>query len=367
MTLALYEFHEVANIFPMMSDEEYRNLVNDVKENGQHMPIYIWQNKIIDGRNRYKACCELGIAPLVEQWDGEGSLVSFVVSLNLNRRHLDTSQRAMVAGKLANIRLGDNQHREGAEISAPSIAQPEAARMLNVSRESVQDARKVIEKALPDMARLVERGDVAVSFAAEVADEPEEIQREVVNRVKEGFKPREAFRDVKRNVLHSSESNEWYTPAQYVDAARELMGGIDLDPATSEQANATVKAKKIYTVDDDGFAKQWKGCVWLNPPYGREEGEGSNQARWTQKLIDEYKAGRVTEAVLLVNAAPANKWFAPLWEYLVCFTDHRIRFQSPVGESSQPTHSNALVYLGKNKDGFIKHFAKFGAIVKRVG
>lgn len=363
MTLALYEFHEVANIFPMMSDEEYRNLVNDVKENGQHMPIYIWQNKIIDGRNRYKACCELGIAPLVEQWDGEGSLVSFVVSLNLNRRHLDTSQRAMVAARLAN--LGEGRPQKTAEISA--VSQTQAATLLNVSPDAIQQGRRVIERATPQLTQLVERGDVAVSLAAEVADEPEEIQREVVNRVKEGFKPREAFRDVKRNVLHSSESNEWYTPAQYVDAARELMGGIDLDPATSEQANATVKAKKIYTVDDDGFAKQWKGCVWLNPPYGREEGEGSNQARWTQKLIDEYKAGRVIEAVLLVNAAPANKWFAPLWEYLVCFTDHRIRFQSPIGESSQPTHSNALVYLGKNKDGFIKHFAKFGAIVKRVG
>ena len=261
--------------------------------------------------------------------------------------------------------LGEGRPQKTAQICV--VSQPDAAQMLNVSNRSVQEGRKVIEKALPEMARLVERGDVAVSLAAEVADEPEEIQREVVNRVKEGFKPREAFREVKRNVLHSSESNEWYTPQQYVDAARELMGGIDLDPATSEQANATVKAKKIYTIDDDGYAQAWKGKVWLNPPYGREEGEGSNQARWTLKLIEEYKAGRVAEAVLLVNAAPANKWFAPLWEYLVCFTDHRIRFQSPAGEANQPTHSNALVYLGKNKDGFIKHFAKFGAIVKRVG
>lgn len=363
MTTALYEFHEVANIFPMMSDEEYRTLVRDIGENGQRVPIYLWQNKIVDGRNRYKACCELGIAPLVEQWDGEGSLISFVVSLNLNRRHLDTSQRAMVAARLAN--LGEGRPQKTAEISA--VSQTQAATLLSVSPDAIQQGRRVIERATPQLAQLVERGDVAVSLAAEVADEPEEIQREVVNRVKEGFKPREAFRDVKRNVLHSSESNEWYTPAQYVDAARDLMGAIDLDPATSEQANATVKAKKIYTIDDDGFAKQWKGRVWLNPPYGREEGEGSNQARWTQKLIDEYAAGRVTEAVLLVNAAPANKWFAPLWEYLVCFTDHRIRFQSPIGEASQPTHSNALVYLGKNADRFIKCFARFGAIVKRVG
>lgn len=362
MTIALYEFHEVANIFPMMSDDEYRGLVDDIRANGQREPIWIHQGKVIDGRNRYKACCELGISPRIHEWDGVGSLVSFVVSLNLHRRHLDTSQRAMVAARLANLSHGVK--KSDVEIST---SQPEAAQLLNVSRESVIDARKVIERATPQLTQLVERGEVAVSLAAEVADESEEIQREVVNRVKEGFKPREAFREAKRNVLHSSDSNEWYTPLRYVDAARELMGQIDLDPATSEQANETVGAKKIYTPADDGFAKQWKGRVWLNPPYGREEGEGSNQARWTQKLIDEYKAGRVTEAVLLVNAAPANKWFSHLWDYLICFTDHRIRFESPGGEASQPTHSNAIVYLGNNTKGFIKHFAQFGAIAKRVG
>ena len=164
-TTPLYEFHEVANIFPMMSDEEYKNLVNDIGGNGQRVPIYLWQNKIIDGRNRYKACCELGIAPLVEQWNGDGSLVSFVVSLNLNRRHLDTSQRAMVAARLANLDRGANRFTIDAEISA-SISQSQAATLLSVSPDAIQQGRKVIEKALPEMTRLVERGDVAVSLAA---------------------------------------------------------------------------------------------------------------------------------------------------------------------------------------------------------
>lgn len=363
MTIALYEFHEVASIFPMMSDDEYRGLVDDIRANGQREPIWIHQGKVIDGRNRYKACCELGISPRIHEWDGVGSLVSFVVSLNLHRRHLDTSQRAMVSGKLAN--MGEGRPSKTTEISV--VSQAEASRMLNVSVDATQQAQKVIEHATPQLSQLVERGEVAVSLAAEVTDESEEIQREVVNMIKEGFKPREAFREAKRNVLHSSDSNEWYTPSRYVAAARELMGQIDLDPATSEQANATVGAKKIYTLENDGFAKQWKGRVWLNPPYGREEGEGSNQARWTQKLIDEYKAGRVTEAVLLVNAVPANKWFAPLWDNLICFTDHRIRFESSIGEANQPTHSNAIVYLGSNTKGFIKHFSQFGAIAKRVG
>ena len=114
--------------------------------------------------------------------------------------------------------------------------------MLNVSDDAVGMGRKVIERATPQLSQMVERGEVAVSLAAEVADEPEEIQRDVVNRIKEGFKPREAFREAKRNVLHSSESNEWYTPAQYVDAARELMGAFGLiHPMGEKKTRAVTK------------------------------------------------------------------------------------------------------------------------------
>ena len=81
------DFHDVANIFPMMGDEEYKALVADIKVNGLHQPVWTYQNKIIDGRNRYKACIDAGIEPQFRVWDGNGSLIAFVVSLNLNRRH----------------------------------------------------------------------------------------------------------------------------------------------------------------------------------------------------------------------------------------------------------------------------------------
>ena len=170
-------------------------------------------------------------------------------------------------------------------------------------------------------------------------------------------------KSVALTTLLSSESNEWYTPASYVDAARELMGGIDVDPASCELANLRVRANKYYTKEDNGLAQSWAGRVWLNPPYGLEGGASI----WTRELIARYESGLVTEAVLLVNANTEAKWFQPLYEYLICFTNHRIRFYNASGESSQPTQGNALIYLGKQEQRYIELFRAFGSVVRKAG
>ena len=101
------EFHEVANIFPLMQGDEFDALKADIAANGLREPVWLHSDgRIIDGRNRYRACCELSIEPMYRTWDGGGSPVSFVVSLNLHRRHLTESQRAMIAAKLATMGQG---------------------------------------------------------------------------------------------------------------------------------------------------------------------------------------------------------------------------------------------------------------------
>ena len=92
--------HEVSNIFPMMDRDEYRKFLKDIDKNGLRDPIWIYEGEIIDGRNRYKACLDLGIKPEFKTWDGKGSLVEFVVSMNLHRRHLNSSQRATIAAEI---------------------------------------------------------------------------------------------------------------------------------------------------------------------------------------------------------------------------------------------------------------------------
>ena len=101
------EFHEVANIFPMMSAEEFESLKSDIQSNGLLEPIWQYQGKIIDGRNRYRACLDVGVKPRFREWDGNGSLIAFVISLNLHRRHLTESQRGMIAARMANMTKSD--------------------------------------------------------------------------------------------------------------------------------------------------------------------------------------------------------------------------------------------------------------------
>ncbi len=167
------------------------------------------------------------------------------------------------------------------------------------------------------------------------------------------------------STVFSSLSEEWYTPAPYVEAARKVMGGIDIDPASNPLANETIKAKTFYTKETDGFDKPWTGRVWLNPPYGSVSGK-SNQERWSARLVASYYAGITTEAVLLVTACTERKWFFPLWRFPICFTNHRIKFYTPEGTPQQPINGNALVYMGPNVDHFVEQFSPLGIVASAV-
>lgn len=160
----------------------------------------------------------------------------------------------------------------------------------------------------------------------------------------------------------SDDSYEWYTPADHIEAARELMGGIDLDPASCDEAQANVKASVYYTKETDGLSQEWSGRVWMNPPYCMPEID-----RFTGRIIDEYKAGKVAQAVVLTNNSTDTAWFHRLLEQsdLVCLTRGRVKFWGPDGSAATGARQGqAIFYLGDNPDGFRQHFGKFGAIVK---
>ena len=175
------EFHECANIFPLMDSEEFNLLCADIAENGLLEAIWTFKNEIIDGRNRYNACRQLSIEPSYREWTGNGSLVAFIVSLNLRRRHLSTSQRAIVAARLANLSEGRPANKETASNEAV-ISQAEAAEMLNVSRSSVQRATKVLRDGVDDLAELIEAGELEVSPAAHFAELPKGKQKRLLKR-----------------------------------------------------------------------------------------------------------------------------------------------------------------------------------------
>jgi N6-adenosine-specific RNA methylase IME4 len=166
------EFHPLANIFPLVEGPEFADLVADIREHGLHEPIVMFEDRVLDGRNRLRACEAAGIEPVFTVYTGDDP-VAFVVSLNLRRRHLDESQRAMVAAKLATLRAGDNQHSEGLPIGRSS-------ELLNVGERSVARAREVQEHGTPELVHAVERGAVSVSAAADVATLSAQEQHKIV-------------------------------------------------------------------------------------------------------------------------------------------------------------------------------------------
>ena len=162
-------------------------------------------------------------------------------------------------------------------------------------------------------------------------------------------------------------SNEWYTPSKYIEAAREVMGTIDLDPASCALANQTVKATTYYTQEDDGLSKAWYGNVWLNPPYKSDDGQRvSLQSQWVRKALQEYTRGNVSKAILLVTGVTERKWFEPLWDYVVCFPNHQVHFKTPEKGKYHHPYGSVFVYLGHQEQHFINGFSQFGRIAMAV-
>jgi ParB family chromosome partitioning protein len=153
----------------------------------------------------------------------------------------------------------------------------------------------------------------------------------------------------------SSTTFECYTPAVYIEAARAVLDGIDLDPASSAEANETVGAAEFLDAESDGLAQDWHGRIWLNPPYGR-----SLTSAFVTKLVAEFDAGRVTAGITVLNAYGFDAaWFQPLFAHVLCFTDHRINFYG-----GGPTFGSLFAYLGPEQRKFARVFRQFGAVVK---
>lgn len=154
------KFHPLAELFPLMQGTEFAALVANIGKHGLREPIILYGCEILDGRNRYRACREAGVAPAFEQWKGDGLPQAFVVSKNLHRRHLNESQRALVAAKLSNLKRGDvsSQGPRDSQISLPR-----AAGLLNISLGSTKSARACLNLGTKEEISAVERGDISVS------------------------------------------------------------------------------------------------------------------------------------------------------------------------------------------------------------
>lgn len=156
-----------------------------------------------------------------------------------------------------------------------------------------------------------------------------------------------------------SGDNEWYTPARYIELARTVMGQIDVDPASNDHAQKTVKAATFYTAETNGLDKEWHGKVWMNPPYSSAEIQA-----FVAKIIDEYRAGHCTEAIVLTNNAGDTAWHHSLKDVASrwCVTRGRISFESLTRESGAGAMGQIFFYLGSNPDTFKSVFGEIGSV-----
>ncbi len=191
MRIGEYETHPAADLFPLLDGAGLRALADDIRAHGLLNPVVLLSDGarriVLDGRNRLRACEIAGVPPRTVIWTGEGSPVEWVVSQNLHRRHLDASQRAMVAAGLVPMFAAEARERQranlkqGGEIPVPAKlperergeAREKAAAAVNVSPRLVADAVKVAREATPETVEAVRQGKTTVSAAArDVRAEP---------------------------------------------------------------------------------------------------------------------------------------------------------------------------------------------------
>jgi len=174
--MAQYKDHPLAAVFPLMEPDEIKELSEDISRNGQRAPITLYENKILDGRNRYRACLKINREPRIRQYTG-GEPQAFVISANLKRKHYKESQRAVIAAKLTGVQSNGCKPNSALMQSLSTAA---AASQLNVSPRSVETAKAVIREGPKRIVSQVVAGTKKLVTAAK------EIQRAKSQRDKTG-------------------------------------------------------------------------------------------------------------------------------------------------------------------------------------
>ncbi len=158
-------------------------------------------------------------------------------------------------------------------------------------------------------------------------------------------------------------NNEWFTPPKYIELARAVLGGFDVDPASNPIAQETVKAAIYYTAETNGLDKEWHSKVWMNPPYSQPE-----IVHFVDKIVAEYEASRTTEEIVLTHNSTDTAWFNTLFgaASAICFTRGRVKFVSPKGKLASPAMGQAFTYFGKRPERFAEVFSEVGNVVSVV-
>ena len=247
--------HPAASIFPMMDGQEYEQFKADIAANGQRRPIVVWKAMLIDGRNRLRACIELGITPETMELPDGADPVQWIISENIHRRHLSASQRATFAAEIETIGRGgdrkssnsqEKQHENQRRNIAPLIG--DTAKAASVSTRLVNDARTVLKDGAQEVVDAVKAGKVSVSKAANVVRKEKDKEKQKAAIAKPKQKP-----EVKAEPKQDADGPKAVAPLIIAEAAKldkilrelerlaDLPGGLWLDMATIRERTSLLK------------------------------------------------------------------------------------------------------------------------------
>ena len=216
-----YDLHDLCKLFPPMPEDQFNSLIDSIRDHGLLTPIMLHEGKILDGRHRYKACINLGIEPSFEEYEGDDAL-GYVIALNLSRRHLDESQRAMIGARIANLTGAGRPSKEIAHISA--ITGSDAAKMMSVGRRNVVHAKKVLREGTQELADAVDSGKIAVTVAAKISELDHDQQAQVIADPK----PEQAIKKIARQGKEQELAER--TIIQTMHSVDKLYGVLYADP-----------------------------------------------------------------------------------------------------------------------------------------
>lgn len=377
---------EFKNLIPALSADERNGLEESLLKEGCRDALVLWGDILIDGHNRYEICTKHNIPykTIQREFANRNDVIIWIIKNQFGRRNLPAYERSVLALRLKpfiaekakeNERKGAKITNTGSQISVNPIkkidTQKELAEIAGVSHDTIAKV-ETIENSAPEVIKSAAKSnDISINVAYQVAKlEPEE-QKEIVTRIEhieeepeETSTPKAIVQDVLKrpHVANNSGNNEWYTPAEYIQAARDVMGGIDVDPASNDIANKVVQAATYYTADDNGLEKEWIGNVWLNPPYSSDL-----IGKFADKLIEQKE--NYQQAIVLVNNATETEWFNKIISIAsaVCFPKSRVKFYMPDGKTGAPLQGQAVIYIGNEIEKFLSVFDKLGWVAKIYG
>ncbi len=358
---------EFAALIPPLAESEFAQLEANVRAEGCLDPLVVWAGEgvLLDGHHRLSICkrhgIEFDVVELPMKDEAEARL--WIANHQLGKRNLSPFQRAELAllvEESIKERARKNQGArtdllamlpkgakgDGVLVGEQPVCKPvntreELASLAGVSGRTMAKAKRVAAEAEPEVKEALRKGETTINA---------EYQR---------------LANPGAHVGHNSGNNEWYTPKKYIEAARRAMGAIDLDPASSPDANRVVNASEFFTAEDDGLTREWRGNVWMNPPYSQPQ-----IAQFCARLVGHVKSGAINSAVVLTNNATDTGW----WQQLVsvasamCFPAGRVRFWAPGRDKASPLQGQSLIYIGGDPASFVREFRGFGAtrtIIKR--